>query len=88
MLGLPYEIHQHDMASHWLISFLYFHIFIFDFLAIYEITCFRSTTDMQHGEDLEVTVRTSARELAVYCVFLTILVIGIRAIRFYNILSS
>ena len=43
---------------------------------------------MQHGEDLEVTVRTSARELAVYCVFLTILVIGKRAIQFYNILSS
>ena len=43
---------------------------------------------MQHGEDLEVTVRTSARELAVYCVFLSILVIGMRTIRFYIILSS
>ena len=55
---------------------------------MYEITSFRSTTDMQHGEDLEVTVRTSARELAVYCVFLSILVIGKRAILFNNILSS
>ena len=31
---------------------------------------------MQHGEDLEVTVRTSTRELAIYVVFLSILVIG------------
>ena len=43
---------------------------------------------MQHGEDLEVTVRTSARELAVYCVFLSILVIGKRNFLFNNILSS
>ena len=55
---------------------------------MYEITSFRSTTDMQHGEDLEVTVRTSARELAVYCVFLSILVIGKRAFLFNKILSS
>jgi len=31
---------------------------------------------MQHGEELEVTVRTSARELAIYVVFLSVLVIG------------
>ena len=43
---------------------------------------------MQHGEDLEVTVRTSARELAVYCVFLSILVIGKRNFLFNNFLSS
>ena len=37
---------------------------------------FRSTTDMQNGEDLEVTVRTSTRELSIYCIFLMVLVIG------------
>ena len=72
------------MASHWFIDIS----MSVDFMAMYDITYFRSTTDMQHGEDLEVTVRTSARELAVYCVFLTILVIGIIAIWFYNILLS
>ena len=31
---------------------------------------------MQHGEELEVTIRTSTRELAIYLIFLSILVIG------------
>ena len=31
---------------------------------------------MQSGEEIETTVRTSTRELAIYLVFLTVLVIG------------
>ena len=31
---------------------------------------------MQNGEELEVTVRTSTRELSIYIIFLSILVIG------------
>ena len=37
---------------------------------------FWNTTDMQAGEEREVIVRTTLRELAVYLVFLAILCVG------------
>ena len=40
------------------------------------ISSFWNTTDMQAGEEREVIVRTTLRELAVYLVFLAILCVG------------
>ncbi len=40
------------------------------------------TTDMKPGEETEVIVQTSLRELIVYLVFLAILIIGTKQIKY------